>query len=321
MRISEPEVYMTDISKSRLAKLSLLIATFVWGTSFVMMKSAVTSLPVLTVLGIRFSAAFVVLAIIFGRRIYRVLFKEKQYKKYLTAGCFAGVCLFCAYSFQSFGLAKTTPGKNAFLTAVYCVIVPFLFWAVDRRKPTMDNVVAALICIAGIGFVSLNGSLIPQAGDALTLVGGLFYAFHIIVLAKTGQSGDPIVIAVIQFGVSAVFAWAGALVAGALPAADFVWDGGLIFSLCYLSFGCTAFALLMQSIGQKYTSPSAASIILSLESVFGVMFSVILHEEVLSVQIIAGFVLIFGAVLLSELQPVTSMLRKKRISASKNADN
>ena len=126
---------------ARFASPLLILATIIWGSSFVVMKSSVDVLPTFWLLAIRFSFAALVLAVVFIRR-WKVLDKQ-----YLIGGTVMGFCLFLAYTFQTFGLEQTTSGKNAFFTAVYCVIVPFLYWAIARRRPDRYNVLAAFLCI------------------------------------------------------------------------------------------------------------------------------------------------------------------------------
>ena len=115
---------------ARFASPLLILATIIWGSSFVVMKSSVDVLPTFWLLAIRFSFAALVLAVVFIRR-WKVLDKQ-----YLIGGTVMGFCLFLAYTFQTFGLEQTTSGKNAFFTAVYCVIVPFLL----LRRPHRGRV-------------------------------------------------------------------------------------------------------------------------------------------------------------------------------------
>ena len=114
---------------ARFASPIIILATIIWGSSFVVMKSSVDVLPTFWLLAIRFSFAALVLSLVFWKR-WKVLDRQ-----YLIGGAIMGFCLFVAYAFQTFGLARTTPGKNAFLTAVYCVIVPFLYWVIAKRRP------------------------------------------------------------------------------------------------------------------------------------------------------------------------------------------
>lgn len=210
-----------------------------------------------------------------------------------------GTALIIAYSLQTFGLAETTPGKNAFLTAGYCVMVPFFYWMIAGRRPDRYNISAAVLCVAGIGLVSLDANLTMGRGDFLTVLCGIFYALHIIVSARYTQNADVMLLTIVQFFFAAV--WSGAACflfepfpdLGAVP--TYTW-----FSLLYLCVFATAGALGLQTYGLKYTAPSAGALILSLESVFGVIFSVMLGAESLTPRLCLGFAIIFSGIVVSE---------------------
>lgn len=277
------------------AKLALLIATIIWGSSFFIMKNTLDSIGSFYLLAIRFSVASVLLGIIFMPRF------KKTDKGYLRGGAVMGVLLGLAYAVQTIGLKFTTPGKNAFLTASYCLMVPFLYWAVAKRKPDKYNIFAAVVCIAGIGFVSLgSGEGGVNIGDLLTLASGFFYACHIIAVNKAAEGRDIILLTVIQFITSAVMFWLCGALTESFPHEI---QKEMVVSLAYLGVMCTAAALLLQNIGQKFTPPSQASLILSLEAVFGVAFSVAFADEHLTPQLIFGFGLIFVALVVSEVKP------------------
>ena len=282
----------------------IILATIIWGSSFVVMKNSVNVLPTFWLLAIRFSFAALLLAVIFWRR-WKVLDRA-----YLVGGTVMGFCLFVAYAFQTFGLDLTTSGKNAFFTAVYCVIVPFLYWVIARRRPDRYNVLAAFLCIAGIALVSVTGESATafNLGDVLTLIGGFFFACHIVAVAKYSEGRDIFILTTLQFASFALFSWIGALFAS--PAPDpAVFDGGLLFSLAYLVIFASAGALLFQNIGQKYTAPATAAVLLSLEAPFGVFFSILFADERPTPLMFLGFALIFIAVVCSETK--FSFLRKK----------
>ena len=229
----------------RFAKLALLFATIIWGSSFFIMKNAVEQIPTPYLLGIRFAIAAVLLAVVFAGRLKQIN------KEYLWQSAIIGLCLYLAYFVQTLGLARTTPGKNAFLTAVYCIIVPFLYWIVDKKRPGKSNVIAAFLCVAGIGLVSLTGSFTMGIGDTLTLVGGFFYAAHIVVVAKFGKDKDMFVVTMLQFTYCALYAGITSLVLH--PRMEVAVSNHLWIELAYLAIACTAAALLLQNIGQKYT--------------------------------------------------------------------
>ena len=291
---------------ARFASPLIILATIIWGSSFVVMKNSVDVLPTFWLLAIRFSFAALVLAIVFIKR-WKVLDKQ-----YLIGGTVMGFCLFVAYAFQTFGLEQTTSGKNAFFTAVYCVIVPFLYWAIARRRPDKFNVLAAFLCIAGIALVSVTGDNASafNFGDVLTLIGGFFFAAHIVAVAKYSEGRDIFILTTLQFASVAVFSWIGVLVTR--PALDpAVFDQSLIFGLAYLVIFASCGALLFQNIGQKYTAPATAAVLLSLEAPFGVFFSILFAGERPTPLMFVGFALIFLAVVCSETK--FSFLRKKRV--------
>ena len=282
-------------------RLALLTAALIWGSSFIVMKNAVEGVPVFMLLGIRFTVGCLLLTLIFHRRLKSIG------KKQLLHGAVVGTLLFAAYTVQTFGLRETTPGKNAFLTAVYCVLVPFVNWLIFRRRPTGWNWLAAVMCLAGIGLVSLEGDLTMNRGDALTLLGGVFYALHLVAVSRFGEEDDPVMLTMLQFGASAVWCWGLSLMTESLPNP---FPTNAWFELAYLAVFATTAALLLQNVGQSVTPAAPAAILLSLESVFGVAFSVMLGAEGLTAQLVFGFALIFLAVVASETQ--FSFLRKGR---------
>ena len=284
--------------KSGLAKFAtplIILATIIWGSSFVVMKNSVDVLPTFWLLAIRFSASAIVLAIVFLPR-WKVCDKQ-----YLIGGTVMGFCLFVAYTFQTYGLERTTPGKNAFFTAVYCVIVPFLYWIIAKRRPDKFNVLAAFLCIGGIALVSVTGSNASafNLGDVLTLIGGFFFACHIVAVAKYSEGRDIFILTTLQFASFAIFSWIGVLVTQTTVSPS-VFNQDLIFGLAYLVIFSSCGALLFQNIGQKYTAPATAAALLSLEAPFGVLFSILLTDERPTALMFLGFALIFLAVVCSE---------------------
>lgn len=291
----------TDIL-ARLSSLLLVLTTVIWGSSFVVMKNSVDVLPTFWLLAIRFTVAAAVLALIFLRRW-----------KYVSRGCVAGgavmgLFLFLAYVFQTFGLERTTSGKNAFLTAIYCVIVPFLYWAIAHTRPDRYNILAALLCIVGIGFVSLNGDFSVNMGDILTLICGFFFSAHIVAVNRYAQEHDIFLLTVLQFASAALLSWLSALITRP-PVAAGTFTPGLIGSLAYLSLLATCGAFLFQNIGQKYMPAATAAVLLCLEAPFGVIFSIIFANERPTPAMFLGFALIFAAVICSETK--FAFLRKE----------
>lgn len=293
---------MNESTLRRFAKPLIILATLIWGSSFVVMKDTLDALPTFYLLAFRFTAAAIILGLVFWKKW------KLMDKGYLLGGTVMGACLFAAYAFQTFGLERTTSGKNAFLTAVYCVVVPFLYWAISRKRPDKFNVIAAFLCICGIGLVSLNGDFSINTGDLLTLIGGVFFAAHIVAVAKYAEGRDIFLLTVLQFASFAVLSWIGALLtAGPVPVSSLTGD--ILIKLVYLVVLASCGSLLFQNIGQKYTNPATAAVLLSLEAPFGVIFSIIFAAERPTVAMFFGFALIFVAVICSETK--FNFLRKK----------
>lgn len=298
-------------------RLALLAAAMIWGSSFFILKDALSDMPVFLLLAVRFTAGFGLLALIFRRRLMSMK------KDALVHGVICGVLLFTAYAFQTFGLRETTPGKNAFLTTVYCVLVPFMeaayAWGRGKRisrlsmkpgadgptavlvvgdaRPTRWNWLAAVMCLIGIGLVSLNESLTINRGDVLTLICGIFYALQVLAVGYYTRQEDAVALTTVQFGAAAVCNALLSLCTETMPASI---PSGAILELAYLAVFPTTVAMLLQSVGQSVTPAAPAAILLSLESVFGVLFSVLFAGELVTLRLLCGFTLIFLAVLASE---------------------
>ena len=279
-----------------MGRLAIFATAVIWGTSFVVLKNTLDSMGTLWVLAIRFTVSALLLCLMAGRHLKSIS------KPCIKGGVMMGIFLAAAYIVQTYGLLYTTPGKNAFLTATYCVLTPFLAWLVYKRKPGMFNVIAAVFCIAGVGFVSLNeGFNDINIGDVLTIICGLFYSFQIILLENYSDAGEASTLTAIQFVTAAVICWTGALIFEAPPqnVPASAW-----MEIAYLSVMCTAVCFYLQAWGMKYTPSSTVAMIMTLEAVFGVIFSVLLFKEVVTGKMLIGFVLIFVAVVFSEAQPL-----------------
>ena len=279
-------------------KLALAAVAAIWGGSFVVIKDTLDALTPAWLMAIRFLCATLLVGLVFVRDV-----RAHLDRRHLVAGALLGVVSGLAYVVQNVGLADTTPGRNAFLTATYCVIVPFANWVVARRRPGARSLVAALLAIAGVGLVALGDDLAPamSAGDWLTLVSAALFAAHIVLVARFAEDLDVMTITVAQLGVSAVVAFGAALALEPLPGAAALASPSVWLSLAYLVVLSSCVCMVVQNLGQAHVPPAQAGLILSLESVFAVLASVLFYGEVVTPRIAAGFATIFAAVLVSEL--------------------
>jgi putative membrane protein len=292
-----------------LSRLALLTTAVVWGSSLVVLSLVRDAFAPNMVLAIRFGVASLVLSLIFAPRF-------KHYDKtYLINGSIIGVFLFIAYSAQTIGVVSAggAPGRSGFISASYCVIVPFLAWIFLRERPDIYNISAAVLCITGLFFVFYK-DLIGSAnvgitlGDFYALLSGLLFAAHIVSVAKFGKGKDPILITITQFAMATIIS----IIVTFLfeDNSKMIINTGSILGVGYLAIMCTAIALLFQTIGQSNTPSSTAAIILGLESIFSIIFAVIWAGEVLSVFSVIGFFFIFIAIIVSETK--LSFLKKKK---------
>lgn len=286
---------MRENTRSFVCAFGLIFVTIIWGFAFVVVKNSLDYVPPLYMMAFRFTIASVVLALLFLPK-----FKHLD-KSTFFHGMILGIFLFAAYAFQTVGLQFTTAGKNAFLTTTYVMMVPFLNWFFHKSKPSWNCVLAAIIALAGIGLLSLQGDFSMNHGDVLTIICGFFFAVHIIFISQYTQTQDPVLLTILQLAFSALFSWIFApFTDGHFPLQETLRTD-VIVSMLYLGLFSTLLCFLLQNVCQKYLRASTTSLLLSFESVFGVIFSIIFLKEILTAKMIVGCVLIFFALVLSEI--------------------
>ncbi len=275
-----------------LSKAALFATAIIWGSTFVVVKGATDTMPTNFIIALRFTVGSLVLGIIFRKKLKLID------KDYIIAGLVMGVSLWSSFIVQVIGLSlDTTPGKSAFLTAIYCVVVPFLYWIIFKDRPDKFNFLAAFICIIGIGMVSLDEGLKVSFGDFLTLIGGILSAINIVFIAYYCKNKDEYLLTFLQTTVVALISWIATITMKSYPT---TYSQSAFLGVLYLGVFATAVCFAFQSIGLKHTSTTSASIILSLEAVFGVLFSILIYHEEVTIKLAVGFLLIFIAVIISE---------------------
>ena len=275
-------------------KLFILFAALMWGISFTTMKGLVNEMPVFYLLAVRNALATVAMVVWVRGRLPR-----ERDRRTILLGLALGVTGFGAYATQTLGLSMTTPGKNAFLTACYCVMVPFLSWAFGQGKPGMRHVLAAVVCVGGIDLVASDGGLPLNQGDVLSLTCGIFYALQFVILSRWGVGVDVLVATTWQFAVMAVCAamtsrlFEGAYVPPTPTASD-------IATMLYLAIVCSCMCFGLLNRAMTRVDPAEGSILSALEAPFGVLSSVLVYHELMTPRLLTGFALIFCAVVASE---------------------
>jgi drug/metabolite transporter (DMT)-like permease len=246
------------------------------------------------------------LARLFARRQEDGGGRRLNVRQLLVAGVACGAVLFVAGAAQQIGLVFTTASKAGFLTALYIVLVPLLGIALKHRTH-WNTWVSVLIAAIGLYFLCMTGGFSIQFGDAIMLVGALFWACHILVIDHfvTGlEQRDVMRLCIFQFAVAAFLSLVaspvldGLFVTGAFSTDELI---AALPSILYVGILSTGVAFTLQAIGQQGLNPSAASIIMSLEAVFSVVGGMLILGEALSEREILGCALMFAAVILSQL--------------------
>ncbi len=280
------------ISKST-AKLMLFSAALIWGATFVITKNSLDDLRPFFLTAMRFSiGALAMLPFLWKKR--KLIDRDM-----LIAGALIGINLFAGFAMQAIGLLTTTPSKNAFLSSCYSALVPLLAWLLLQKKPDRWQTLAAILCITGVGIISLEGDLSFRWGDIISFISAFFYAGQFIALEKFGVGKDVYLISMIEFGFAGLYAWALSFAVEGVPQftgiSPYSW-----FSILYLGILSSSVAFLFQNVGQRYTDAASSSLILSLECVFGTIIAVFFYGDKLTLKLSIGFTIVFLAILSSE---------------------
>ncbi|MCR4922501.1 MAG: YqeG family HAD IIIA-type phosphatase [Lachnospiraceae bacterium] len=285
-------------NKSRLAKTGFLLVALIWGVAFAVVKNSLDYIPPVYLMALRFSIAGILLSLVYIKKMIRVD------KMTLLHGLAIGFFLFLAYLTQTYGCKYTTAGKNAFLTALYVIFVPFLLWIMFRKRPLIHSFIAAFLSMISIGLISLGsseGSL--NEGDVLTIICALFFALQIIFIARY-KNDDPVLLACIQLDTAALLSWLSA------PVLDgSIWEISLnptsVFGLIYLGVLSSLVCFLLQTVCQRYVKASTSALLMSTEAVFGALASYLFLGEFMSSRALWGFVLMFLAIIIALIEPET----------------
>jgi drug/metabolite transporter (DMT)-like permease len=277
------------MTKTYWAIIALFGVTFAWGASFVLMKDAINEQPVFDFLATRFTLATVVMIAI-RPQVLRAI-----NKKLMLRGSVLGVMLGLAYITQTIGLDLTTAAITGFLTGLYVIFTPILFWMIFRQKIQGKVLIGSITAFVALLFISFNGFSL-DAAQVWLIACAVLFAGHIVGLSVWSTAKDIYPLTVIQLGAGSVVCWMGALADGyqAPPNAS-VW-GVVIFTAVF----ATAAAFLVQTWAQSIMDPSRVAIILTTEVIFAAAIAVAVGQEVLALRVVIGGALMVVAMLIVE---------------------
>jgi drug/metabolite transporter (DMT)-like permease len=278
-------------SKTRLATLALVAVTLMWGSTFVLIKDVVETMPVLDFLAVRFVLAGAVMVTVFHRQV-RALPRALAVR-----GLGLGVVYGLAQILQTEGLARTPASVSGFATGTYVVLTPVLGLILLRQKAGRMTWVAVLLSLAGLAVLSLRGAQVSN-GVLLILASAVLYALHILGLGLWSASRHAIGLAAVQMLAIAAVCTVGATPGGiALPPTAHAWAGTL-----YTALVAGALAMVLQTWAQAYLSSTRAAVVMTMEPVAAAGFAVAFGEA-LTLRIVLGGALVLAAMYVVELVP------------------
>ncbi len=290
--------------KKYIGEIGLFTIAIIWGSGFIGTKLALDGgLSAVQTLTLRFFIASIILGIAFYKKI-----KENISKESLIAGTILGVFSFIGFSTQTLGLVYTTVSKNAFITAVNVVIVPFIGFILYKRKLDKIGVISSLIALLGIGILSLEADFSVNFGDFLTFICAFGFAFHIFFTGEFTVKYNSYVLTVTQFVVAFILSLGLQIATNQIH----IESSSLgIMGALYLGIFSTAVAFLIQTICQSKVEQTRSALILSTESLFGTILSVIIFHEILTIRMVLGCIIIFTSIIISETK--LSFFKKKNL--------
>ena len=279
-----------------------LLAAAIWGSAFVGQSIAGEYLPPFAVNAARSVVAVITLAIvILGFRRWETAKnaapKTQDKKKMIVGGILCGTVLTIASNLQQIGLVDTSAGKASFITALYIVIVPVCS-IFAGRKLGLNIWCAVALATAGLYFLCIQSGFTVQRGDFFVFLCALFFSAHILVIDHYTRFVDGIYLSFVQFFTCMVISGVISLLTEEWTLAGFQY---WILPILYVGIFSSGIAYTLQIIAQTGTNPAVVSILLSLESVFGVISGAIILHERMSGRELLGCGLMFAAVILSQL--------------------
>ena len=304
-------------AKRILCSVALMAAAFFWGTTFVAQSDAADVIGPFTFNGIRSiigSAVLLPLVAFIGRSPKNERGESTPIKKQLLYGSICGVCLFLATNLQQIGIAYTTAGKSGFVTALYVVLVPVFGLIFLKKKSGWNIWVAVVLSAIGLYLLCVTEGFSVQKGDAITFFCAIVFAVHILAVDKVSDRIAGVTLSCIQFFVSGSLSLICMLI---LEDPQWSQITAAAFPLLYAGVLSCGVAYTLQIVGQKYTDPTVASILMSLESVFAVLSGWLILNEKLTTKEGIGCIVMFGAILLAQLplaQWIKIAKQKRRVS-------
>ncbi len=271
----------------------LLIGVFFWGVTFVLIKESLETIDAFSFIAFRFFIAVLILFVIFFRRFSDINLEI------IKKGVIIGYVLGISFIFQTIGIKYTTASNAAFITGLCVVIVPIYVAFIDRKLPGLIQILSIIAAFIGLGLLTLKDGYSVNRGDLWALLCAFTFAAHILMVGRMINHIDAALFSIVQLlTVGVVSCAAGLVVNGniSVPENPAVWR-----SIIFCAVFGSAYVLTVQAQYQKYISEVKAAMIYATEPVFAAVVACIYLGEIITVRIAAGGILIFAAMLVTDV--------------------
>lgn len=301
------------MNKKIIGNLLLILVAVIWGTAFVFQRTGMEQIEPITFNASRMTLAAVAIGILSLFQKPSAMLKDSNDAKSarrttVIGGVLCGVFLTAGSIFQQMGLVYTSAGKAGFITALYVLLVPVLNLLIFKKRSSFVVWIAVLLGVFGMYLLCINDVFSLSSGDSLIMVCAFLFSGHILCCDFFVDKCNPIRLSAIQFITTAVISWAAAFIFET-PSVEKIISA--IIPILYCGFVSGGIGYTLQIVGQKYTEPTVASLLMSLESVFAAIAGALILSEKMSARELIGCVIMFLAIILVQL-PFPPKKRKKQ---------
>lgn len=285
------------MQKKLYGSLILLLTAVVWGLAFVFQHTGMDSLGPFAFTGIRVGLGALFVRFLSLRKSRESVFRWDDHTK--KTGTVCGLLAAAFMAFQQAGLVETNPGKAGFITALYIMIVPVLGTVFLKQKYSLRSWTGVVLGVIGLYLLCVSGDMKLRPSDTLVILNAVFFAIQVLYVDCCASDVDPLRLNYLQLGICSICCLIIAFLTEDISIAG-IKDAGI--AILYTGIVSAGIGFSLQLVGQKYVQPAAAALIMSLESVFSVIFDWVILKNAMTVREMLGCGIMFGATVIMQLQ-------------------
>lgn len=290
--------------KQFLGSVLLLVTAVIWGMAFAFQRVGMEHIGPVTFTASRMTLSAVAVSVFSIFCKGETGFKdENEKRRYSSATVIGGICcgvfLTSASIMQQAGIVYTTAGKAGFITSLYMLLVPVVSFVLFKKHHAINVWIAVVIGVIGMYLLCMSESLTLSMGDGLVFICAVLFCGHILCCDHFAGRGNPVRISAVQFITGTVISWIAAFIMESPDIGDIM---EAIVPVLYCGIASGGIGYTLQIIGQKYTEPAIAALIMSLESVFAVIGGAVILGETMSPRETAGCIIIFLAIIIVQIR-------------------